>query len=167
MAVGKTTLGKKLAKELNIPFLDTDKLVEQEAACSIDDIFKRDGEEAFRRLEAGVLRSIRDKAPSVVATGGGLPCYYDNMAFMNEHGFTVYLEASTEFIYSRLVKAKHPRPLVKSLDNEELREFIAHALSQRQAWYRQSQLHISLPVKSAETLVNTVASGYLKHSRGS
>lgn len=163
MAVGKTTLGKKLATALAMPFIDTDKLVVQQTKKSIEEIFEQDGEETFRKLEADALRSIKDDEPAVVATGGGLPCYYDNMAFMNEHGFTVYLSAESSFIYSRLVKAKKPRPLVKSLTPEELMEFIQHKLTLRQPCYMQSHLHIEVPVKSSETLVRSIVEAYTQH----
>lgn len=163
MAVGKTTLAKKLATALGMPFIDTDMLIVEQTHKTIEQIFETEGEDAFRKQEAEVLRAIKDRAPAVVATGGGLPCYYDNMAFMNEHGFTVYLSAEKAFIYSRLTKVKKPRPLVKSLNAEQLMEFIQHKLTQRQPYYMQSHLLVRVPAKSPETLVNSIVEAYNVH----
>ncbi|MES2691654.1 MAG: shikimate kinase [Bacteroidota bacterium] len=162
MGVGKTTLGKRLALALKMPFIDTDKLVEEGAGMPVEQIFETRGEEAFRKMEADVLRTINNNAPSVVATGGGLPCYYNNMAFMNEHGFTTYIKAGPQFIYSRLIKAKKPRPLIKSLDKEELLAFISEKISDRKAYYELSKLQINFPENNTESLVNTIVSAYLK-----
>lgn len=158
MAVGKTTLGKRLARALKRPFIDTDKLVEELTGSSVASIFEVEGEDSFRLKEAEALRSIKDHEPAVVATGGGLPCYYDNMAFMNGHGVTVYMQAEKAFIQSRLTNAKVKRPLVKSLDAEALQVFIAQKMAEREPWYLQSKVVVKVPDKSAESLVNTVLS---------
>lgn len=160
MAVGKTTFGKKLARALALPFIDTDKLIEQQTHKTIEQLFEELGEDEFRKLEADVLRSLPSDKSYVIATGGGLPCYYDNMLFMNETGLTVYLNAEPAFIFSRLARAKKPRPLVKGLKGDELLQFITHKLGQRAAFYSQSKLTLSLPEKEPESLVNTVLSVY-------
>lgn len=157
MGVGKTTIGKKLANQLHLPFIDTDKLITQQTGKSIPKLFEQQGEDAFRLLESQALRSIGSE-PSVIATGGGLPCYYDNMSYMNVHGVTVYLRADKWFIHSRLTQAKAPRPLIKSLNSEELLAFIEEKLAFRQAFYSQSKVQVDMPVKSFETLVNTIIS---------
>ncbi len=160
MAVGKTTFGKKLARALAMPFLDTDKLIEHQTNKTIEQLFEELGEDGFRKLEADVLRNLPAHKPYVVATGGGLPCYYDNMLFMNNTGFTVYLNAEPAFIHSRLERAKKPRPLVKGLKGEALLQFITNKLGQRSAFYSQSKLTLSLPEKEPETLIKTVLSAY-------
>ena len=162
MGVGKTTLGKRLALALKMPFIDTDKLVEQLAGKTIEQIFETDGENAFRKMETNVLLNIKDEIPSVIATGGGLPCYNHNMDFMNEHGLTVYIKAEPEFIYSRLVRAKKPRPLIKSLNKDELLAFIRQKLSEREGYYEMSRMQINFPENNAQSLVNTAISAYLK-----
>lgn len=156
MAVGKTTLGKRLAKALERPFVDTDMLIEGQQGISVARLFEESGEDVFRLKEAEALRSIKDNKPAVVATGGGLPCYYDNMAFMNQHGTTLYLQAEPAFIQSRLIKARVKRPLVKSLDEDALQAFITQKLAEREYWYLQAKLVVKVPGKSAESLVNTV-----------
>lgn len=160
MAVGKTTFGKKLARALALPFIDTDKLIETHTNKSIEQLFAELGEDKFRELETEVLHNIPINKIHVVATGGGLPCYNNNMEYLNKSGFTVYLCAETAFIYSRLMQAKIPRPLVKGLKGEQLLQFITHKLTARQPFYNQSKQIIKLPEKDPETLVNTVVLAY-------
>jgi shikimate kinase len=160
MAVGKTTIGKKLARALAMPFLDTDKLIEHKTKKTIEQLFEELGEVEFRKLEADVLLNLPTHKPYVIATGGGLPCYYDNMLFMNNTGLTVYLNAEPAFVFSRLVRAKKPRPLVKGLKGDGLLQFITDKLGQRATFYSQSKLTLSLPEKKTESLVNTVVSLY-------
>lgn len=162
MGVGKTTLGKRLALALKMPFIDTDKLVEQLAGKTIEQIFETLGESAFRKMETDALLNIKNETPAVIATGGGLPCYNQNMDFMNKHGLTVYIKAEPEFIYSRLIKAKKPRPLIKSLNKDELLAFIGQKLSERKGYYEMSKVQINFPEKNTQTLVNTVTSAYQK-----
>lgn len=153
MAVGKTTLGKRLAKAMDRPFIDTDKLITQHTHKSIDELFEVLGEDEFRKVEADVLRGI-GLSDAIIATGGGLPCYYNNMDFMNAHGVTIYLKANSAFIYNRLLHAKAPRPLLKELKFDELLPFIEAKLALRQPYYLQSKLVEEMPIKQLETLVN-------------
>lgn len=155
MAVGKTTIGKRLAKALHRPFIDTDQLIAQRTLKTIDEIFERLGEDEFRKIEADTLRCITE-SNAIIATGGGLPCYFNNMEFMNEHGITIYLRANSAFIYTRLLHAKAPRPLLKELKLDELLPFIEGKLAARQPYYLQSKVVHELPIKSVESLVNTV-----------
>ena len=163
MGVGKTTFGKKLASALQLPFIDTDKLVEEYANASIEQIFDTKGESAFRKMEADVLRNIKETTIYVVSTGGGLPCFYDNMAFMNKHGFTIYLNANSAFIYSRLIGAKKSRPLIKSLNKDELLAFIEQKISDRSPYYMLSRMEIKLPVKTGENLIESAVSAYRQY----
>lgn len=160
MGVGKTTLGKKLAARLGMSFIDTDALVEAQSGKRITDLFGSEGEEAFRKLEAGVLRGINDHVPAVIATGGGLPCYYDNMAFMNEHGFTVYLKADPAFVFSRLRRAGQARPLIRNMNEGQLRDFIRQKMTEREPVYERCQWHFRLPAGTAETLVSSIVEAY-------
>ncbi|MBW7846230.1 MAG: AAA family ATPase [Bacteroidia bacterium] len=153
MGVGKTTIGRRLARKLNMKFVDTDKLIIQKTGETIDAIFKNRGEESFRKIEADVLRSI-DFASAVIATGGGLPCYNNNMEYMNQHGLTVYLYAEKSFIFHRLKNAKKVRPLIKELSQEQLKTFIEEKLNERHPIYKQSKLQLNLPIDNLESLVN-------------
>lgn len=161
MGVGKTTIGKKLATLLNIPFVDIDLLIEEQTAQSVNDYFIENGEEAFRRLEAQTIRSLKDKNPMVVATGGGLPCYYNNMEFMHEHGYTVFLQATEKFIYSRLIIAKTNRPLLKGMNKTQLHQFIEQKLLERNPLYLQSHFKVNIPPNNAEVLIKSIAYAYL------
>ncbi len=160
MGVGKTTFGKQVANTLQLPFMDTDMLVEQIANKSIAAIFENEGETYFRDLEANVLRSIDQRKKAVIATGGGLPCYHNNMDFMNKHGFTLYLRASEAFIYNRLMQAKSPRPLLNGLNQEQTKAFIHKTLELRSGFYMQSKMVVDMPVKEARTLANSVVEAY-------
>lgn len=160
MGVGKTTFGKQVANMLQLPFMDTDTLVEQTTKRTISAIFEQEGEAFFRTVEAAVLRNIDPEKNAVIATGGGLPCYHDNMLFMNKHGFTVYLRASEAFIYNRLMQAKSPRPLLNGLNQEQTKAFIHHTLNHRSSFYLQSKMVVNMPVKEAKTLANSVVEAY-------
>src|SRR5437773_6951846 len=109
---GKTHLGKELADLLKIPFADTDAMVEDQTKMEISRIFLEKGEEGFRKMEAEVLTELLKKRKALVATGGGLPCWDNNMKKMNESGLTVYLKASEAFLYHRLFLEKKKRPLI-------------------------------------------------------
>lgn len=161
MGVGKTTIGKKLATLLNIPFVDVDALIEEQTEQNISDYFALHGEDAFRKIEAQILRSLKDKNPMVVSTGGGLPCYYNNMEFMHAHGYTVFLQASEKFIYSRLSIAKTNRPLLKGMNKTQLHQFIEQKLLERNPFYLQSHFKVNVPPKSTEVLIKSIAYAYL------
>lgn len=155
MAVGKTTIGKQLAKALELPFTDTDKLIEEQTGKNISRWFDEDGEEAFRIQEAQTLRQLSDE-PHIIATGGGLPCYHQNMEYMNQRGITIYLKADPAFIEQRLRHAKAPRPLIKTINFDELNTFITAKLAQREPFYNQSKVTVRVPFKSLQPLVNSV-----------
>lgn len=140
---GKTFLGMRCASLLKIPFIDLDRLVEQKTGSSITEIFRNDGEDFFRTLEAECLRSLAVKRSALIATGGGLPCLNDNMSWMNEHGLTIYLEASGAFLFHRLLKEKHSRPLISALSDIELMIYITETLAGRRKWYEQSKLTLN------------------------
>lgn len=124
---GKTTLGKRLARELHYHFTDTDKIIQREAGLTVARIFAQHGEAYFRELEARVLRTIRPGGNLVVATGGGMPCYHDNMAYIKATGVSVFLDVSPEAIWERMLlhAEQHPneqaeRPLFDANDTELL-----------------------------------------------
>jgi shikimate kinase len=135
MGSGKSTTGKKLSKLLGYSFVDTDELIIDRLGMSINDIFKHLGEEKFRENETGVLNKLVTEKNLVVSTGGGLPCYGENMDIINRHGISVYLKVSPTDLYSRLSPGKYKRPLIKNLSDEELMKFIENTLSEREAYY--------------------------------
>ncbi|MBN2683243.1 MAG: shikimate kinase [Bacteroidales bacterium] len=144
MGSGKTTTGKKLAKILNFDFYDLDQMIEQDENKTIDSIFEEDGEEKFRWLERNALKkSIITLSNSIISTGGGTPCFVNNMDLMNKSGITVYLELDEKSILNRLLFAKESRPLIKKLSEDELRIFISEQLSIRKPFYQRSKITFS------------------------
>lgn len=138
MGSGKTTTGKLLAKKLNLQFIDTDMFIENRYCKSISAIFEEKGETGFREIERRILLEILDFENVVVSTGGGTPCFFDNMDLMNQSGITVYLKASVDELAERLKNGKQKRPLVKGKDLEEIKTCIAANLEKREHFYNQA-----------------------------
>jgi len=139
MGSGKSTVGKKLAKELGYRFIDLDKAIEREYKTSISLLFYKYGEETFRKLEKKELEKTKDLNNYVIATGGGTPCFFDNMQFMNTNGTTLYINIPALGLANRLIHAKHRRPLIENLSEEELKIFIDKQLQEREKFYRQAE----------------------------
>ena len=138
MAAGKTTLGRALAKELGLQFIDLDHYIECRYRCTVSQLFADRGEEAFRQIERNMLHEVAEFEDVIIATGGGTPCFFDNMEYMNAQGTTVFLEAAVEVIYTRLTIARVQRPLVVGKSEEELRRYITDMLERRAPYYRQA-----------------------------
>jgi len=136
MASGKSFLGKHLAESLGCDFLDLDAMIEKGEGRSISQIFEESGEGVFRDLESRYLKKTQNLKRTIISTGGGTPCFAENMDWMNEVGITIYLKASTEKIAERLKKEKSKRPLVAQKDGKELEKFIADLLEKRESFYQ-------------------------------
>jgi shikimate kinase len=152
MGSGKTTIGKKLANYLKYEFVDLDKLIEVKAGMSIVDYFEIHGESAFRELEKEVLQLAHFGQNAIIATGGGTPCYDDNMAWMSTHGQVVYLSMPPKALASRLENSKADRPLIRNLKGDELVDFISNKLKEREPFYNQSKFVVSASDLTAERL---------------
>ena len=139
MAAGKTTLGKALARDLGLQFIDLDHYIENRYCCTVSQLFAERGEESFRRIERNLLHEVAEFEDVVISTGGGTPCFFDNMEYMNSMGTTVFLEAAVDVIHTRLTIARVQRPLVKGKTAEELRRYITDMLTQRLPYYTQAQ----------------------------
>ena len=135
MGAGKTTLGRALADRLGITFIDLDNYIEERYRKSISQIFAEKGEDGFRDIERRMLHEVAEFEDVIISTGGGTPCFFDNMDYMNQMGLTVYLQASLERLFIRLSIARKQRPLIKDKSDEELREFIAQQLAKREPYY--------------------------------
>jgi shikimate kinase len=142
MGSGKTTAGKRLASLLNWSFVDLDKKIEEQTGLTIPEIFSLHGEDHFRKVEAEILKSLVTDSNTVISTGGGTPCYADNMKFMLETGFTIYLKLTPGQLVSRLNNSSDERPLIKNLTGESLLNFIEEKLAFREKWYEKSALII-------------------------
>jgi shikimate kinase len=140
MGAGKTTVGRELAAQLGLNPIDTDHFIERRYHRTISQLFADGGEDRFRKIEAAALNEIADLEDVVVSTGGGAPCFYDNMQRMNDAGITVYLKASPEALADRLKTGKNSRPLVKNKSKDELKAFIAEMLAQREAFYNRATI---------------------------
>ena len=141
---GKSSLGRRLAHSLGYSFVDTDNRVEQSVGASIADIFYYEGEVYFRQAERDVLESLAQEDMSrglVVATGGGMPVWQDNMEWMNSHGITIYLVRPAEQILSRLTDyGREKRPMFRGKSDEELRAFMAQQMTEREPYYTKAHI---------------------------
>lgn len=147
MGVGKTSIGKKLAKKLGLNFLDTDKWIEKQTGKTISEIFNENGENIFREWERKSLEQFRNEENIVISTGGGLPCYHDNMQVLNSIGTTIYLKSSTERIAEQLKQSKIKRPLIAGKSDQELETYIKSTVEEREKYYLQAS-HVLTPDRS-------------------
>ncbi len=141
MGSGKSTLGKNLAESLNYDFIDSDLWIEKEQEMSIDSIFSSKGEAFFRELELKFIENLNPFNPTIIATGGGLPCFNGNIEKLKEIGTVIYLKVSPELIFER-IKFDDTRPLLNKQDKQEKMDFIQNKLKERNVFY--SQAHITI-----------------------
>ena len=140
MGAGKSFLGKLWADDNDMPFYDVDTLIEEEERMRISKIFSTFCEAYFREKEAAVLRNTDRFENAIIACGGGAPCYFDNMQWMNKNGITVFLNETEEQIYHHIKNDKKSRPLITSQDQNGLQDFIKNKLLERKPFYNQCQL---------------------------
>lgn len=138
MGAGKTTLGKALARELQTPFIDLDWYIEERFHKTIRELFDERGEAGFRTLEQRMLHEVGEFEDVVISTGGGTPCFFDNMAYMNRQGQTVFLDADPHVLFRRLRRGTRQRPVLKGETDDELQAFIEEALARRIPFYSQA-----------------------------
>lgn len=139
MGSGKSTLGKQLSRKLYFNYIDQDEYIEQKTGISVGEYFSKYGEEAFRKLEHESLKELIKLDNTVISTGGGAPCFYNNMDIMNENGIAIYLKMNPEVLKSRLKYAQNERPLIKGKTEEELLEFIKSKLAEREHFYMKAR----------------------------
>lgn len=140
MGVGKSTIGKKLANKLGYAFVDTDLLFEEKYKISIEGFFKKYGEQLFREFENKLLQSTFSMKNTVIATGGGTPCYFNAINAINKNGISIYLEMPTSAIVNRLENAIKPRPLVKGKSHKKLQTEIERLMSGRINFYENASI---------------------------
>ena len=139
MGAGKTTAAKRLAHRLGWEHYDTDALFEEKYHISVDDFFHKYDEALFRKLESKILQSTENLENAVISTGGGTPCFNDNMTWMNGHGTTVFLKISPQTAVSRIMLSKKKRPLAAGKTEAELATFVEKHYGARMSFYEQAQ----------------------------
>ena len=135
MGAGKTTIGHAMAKEMGLQFYDLDWYIEMRFHRTVAQIFEERGEEGFREIERNMLHEVAEFENVIISCGGGTPCFFDNIEYMNRQGTTVFLEASVDVLHTRLTIARTQRPLVAGKSEEELRAYINEMLSRRLPYY--------------------------------
>ncbi|WP_448699908.1 shikimate kinase [Mucilaginibacter sp. AW1-3] len=138
MGCGKTTWSKKLAARLGYEFIDLDTVLEEQVGKSIGEYFAEHGEVEFRNKESEVLKKYPYPDKAVISTGGGLPCFFDNMDWMNSHGQTLYIKLSPKTLGDRLENARVVRPVLQGKKGDELVAFIEGKLAERESFYNQA-----------------------------
>lgn len=155
MGSGKTTIGKILAETMGLQFIDLDKFIEQKYNRTISDIFTLDGETRFREIERECLYEVAKYEDAVIATGGGAPCFFDNMDFINKNGKSIYLKLSVNQLTDRLKQINDgTRPLIARLNNAELENHIAEQLEKREPYYNLA--HIIVEAADIDTCANSI-----------
>ena len=158
MGCGKTEIGKKISKKLNLEFIDTDFEIENKYSNSLNNLFKEKGEEFFRNEETELIKEIKKFNNKIIATGGGLPCYNKNLNLIEESGVMIYLRYSVNTLFNRLVKNSNKRPLIKDLNKNELKKYIEITLDKREKTYKKSNKVINCDYLSEKEILREINS---------
>ena len=138
MGSGKTTVGKALSKETGMMFYDLDWYIESRMRKTVSQLFAEKGEEGFRKIEYNMLHEVAEFEDVIISCGGGTPCFFDNMDYLNQQGDVIYLKATPETLYKHLLMAKVERPLLKDKTPEELIAYITEHLKEREPFYEKA-----------------------------
>ncbi len=156
MGCGKTTWSKKLAAHLGYEFMDLDHLLQDKAGMTVAQYFAEHGEDGFRKLESSLLKETDYPENIVVSTGGGLPCFFDNLQWMNANGKTLYIKLDPKTLAGRLENGKTERPLLRGKHGDELVAFIGEKLAEREGYYLQAKHIVSGIDLSVEKMVEAL-----------
>ncbi len=144
MGAGKTSVGKELAKALGVVFYDLDWYIETRMRRSVKELFDERGEEGFRKIEHNMLHEVAEFENVVISCGGGAPCYFDNMDYLNAQGETVYLKATPEVLLAHLKMGRGVRPLLLEKSDEEKLSFMRNQLAEREKIYEKAKYVFSV-----------------------
>ena len=159
MGSGKSTVGKILAKNLNISFYDLDDFIEENEKQSISEIFNSKGEIYFRKIEKKYLINLLHSDENIIlSVGGGTPCYGDNLNIIKNNALSVYLKTGLHTLYTRLISEKEKRPLISEIKDDNLKEFIAKHLFERSPFFEQANLIIKCDEISTEEICSRITS---------
>lgn len=139
MGAGKTTVGKALSKDLGMMFYDLDWYIENRMHMTVKEIFDEKGEEGFRKIESNMLHEVAEFEDVIISCGGGTPCFFDNMDYMNRQGETIYLKATPDVLYKHLKMGRTVRPLLLNKTPDEVREFVGKQLAERETYYNKAK----------------------------
>lgn len=157
MGAGKSTLGKVLSKTTGIPYYDLDTYIENRMRKSIAHIFEEQGEQQFRKTEYNMLHEVAEFEHIILSCGGGTPCYYDNMEYLNQQGETIYLKTDAGTLFQHLQMARIPRPLLKGMTDEEAQQFIERHLQEREPFYMKAKhVHNVTLLDTHEKIAETI-----------
>ncbi len=144
MGAGKTTIGRALAKELGLNFYDLDWYIESRRHKKVAQIFAEQGEEGFRQIEHNMLHEVAEFEDIILSCGGGTPCFFDNIDYMNSLAQVVYLRCEPEVLHRHLLMGKVERPLLKGKSPDELIGFIREQLATREPYYNKAQYQLDV-----------------------
>lgn len=156
MCSGKSTVGKRLAQKLNYSFIDLDFYFEEKYHISVDAFFTKYGENAFRKIETQLLNDILVKDNIVISTGGGTPCFNENMNVMRKNGVSIYLKMHINSLKDRIINSKKKRPLLKNITNENVTDFLPNHLKEREAFYQQADYTVKGENADIEGMVKLI-----------
>lgn len=155
MGAGKTTVGKALAKAMGLTFYDLDWYIESRMRKTVKEIFDESGEEGFRRIEHNMLHEVAEFEDVVVSCGGGTPCFFDNIDYINRQGETVYLKCTTDVLYKHLKMGKTVRPLLLNKTPDEVKTFIEAQLKQREPFYAKAKHIVDVSLMDNKEKIKT------------
>ncbi len=144
MGAGKTTIGKALAQDLGITFYDLDWYISNRMRKTIAQIFEERGEEGFRQIERNMLHEVAEFEDVIISCGGGTPCFFDNIDYMNQQAPVVYLKAEPDVLFKHLAMSKNDRPLLRGKSQEELIAFIKDQLEKREPFYTKASYSLDV-----------------------
>lgn len=157
MGSGKTHWGKQISEKLKLPFFDLDEQIVSDKGKSIADIFAEEGEEHFRLIEKDILHIITESHDSfVMACGGGTPCYFSNIEYMNQAGTTIWINTPIDILFDRLIKEKQHRPLIRNISDDQLKSFIIKKFADRKIYFEQANIVIDEEPVRLELLVEKI-----------
>ena len=159
---GKSTFGRKVAREMDLEFFDLDKEIINKEQRPITDIFEIEGEDYFRRIESQLLREVSlNNENFIMATGGGAPCFYKNMDFMNENGHTIYIDTPIDILMERLsLRGIEKRPLLKKIGQDNLLDGLINKLNNRQPYYEKANISFKYNIALETDIINYLKSTY-------
>lgn len=157
MGSGKSHIARLLSQKLNFEFIDLDKQITLKNKRSVTEIFQMSGEIFFRKQERELLEEyLASKNDVVLSLGGGTPAYYNNMEVINQNSFSFFLRGSVNTLSQRLLKQKTTRPLIAKINDEDLPEFIAKHLFERNAFYSKAQFTVDIDGKTPEQIAEEI-----------